>query len=194
MKFNHIVIAALASVTIVACGDKTASVASPVASGTQTANDHQAYPSRRDGLWEAVIDGGSLGKTIVTQCVDAGMEKAYAKDIWGVAQPNANCREMVFKKIADGFESSSICEANATTVKSVTTIKGDFQVAYTMDIAITASAANAPPQQSLSKFAATYKGPCPAGVKPGDMTTQPPGMPPQKINAYELLKLKKLTS
>jgi hypothetical protein len=201
---------ALALTTLMtACGDKPANVNATTPSTTQATNQAttqaatpaantatpatlaQEYPSRKSGLWEATLDGGNLAKSTITQCVDTDLEKAFAKDIWSVGQPGANCRELNFTKTAEGFESSSTCELNGATIKSLTVIKGDFQSAYVMDIGVTVTSPRAPAQRSNSKFAATYKGPCPAGAKPGDMTSQAPGMPPQKLNAYDMLKLKK---
>lgn len=185
------------TVALGACHKKTESAAnhaSPAAPGTAPGTATSApsggqpaspasTPLRRAGLWEQTV--ASAGATQSSRiCLDASLSKQLAA--WGQAQTDAKCQEgPMTPRPGGGWAFSSTCDMGAqgkTTTEGV--LSGDPASRYAIDAQTTTTGAKAQMMNGVHKFSmkAEWIGPCPADMKPGDMTL--PGG--QKINLAAL--------
>ena len=126
-------------------------------------------PRRKPGLWETTMSSGQMqGRNVVSQqCIDEKTDADLLKN--AVGGKNSSCSKPEMKRIAKGWEFDSVCKQGEGTITSHTTITGDFNSQYTMDI----KGRRTPPLNGVSDFQSTvnarHLGACPADMKPGDM-------------------------
>jgi len=155
-----------------AAKDVTATVAAPV-----------APPHRKPGLWEQKVSMAGMNQ-VTRLCLDAAAEQKLSA--FGQQATKDMCAKTRMARRLDGaWEIASECDMGAGG-KTVTTgvATGDFASAYKMEATTVTSGASAPQMNGEHKMVmeATWKGPCPAGFKPGDMEL-PGGM---KFNMIEM--------
>ena len=141
-------------------------------------------PQRKAGLWEQTITSERMNQ--VTQiCLD----ETVGKRLSGFGQQvgkNPCERNAVTSKLGGGWEFSSVCDLGAAgRVESHGVATGDMGSHYVVDIESTTTGAAMPQANGdhKMKLEASWKGACPADMRPGDMT-MPGGM---KMNMVDML-------
>jgi hypothetical protein len=129
-------------------------------------------PPRKVGLWTSTISSDKM-KQSIKQCLDATTEQKMKW--WGsnASGKSSNCeQETITPHLGGGWDFHSICKMGESgTVTSDGSMRGDFGTHYTVDVnSVTAGSpmaqANGPHKMSIE---ATWNGPCPPDMKPGDM-------------------------
>ena len=147
--------------------------------------DRDAPPSRAPGLWVQTVS--SAGMTQQSRlCVDAAVEAAFG---WWGQTTGACAKPSVTRGPDGGWRFNSRCDMGPAGVNATTGVAtGDFSAADRMQAETITTAAAAPQMNGAHKMTleAAWQGPCPAGMKPGDMTL-PGGM---KINLLEVAAAK----
>ena len=142
-----------------------------------------AMPQRAPGLWEQKVTTAGMSQT-TSICIDKTVEQRFS--VWGQQAGKNDCTQsQVTPRIGGGWNFASTCnmgETGMTTTKGEVT--GDFAKAYKVSAQNTIAGASTPQMNGTHQMTieATWKGPCPAGVKPGDMLL-PGGM---KINMMQI--------
>jgi hypothetical protein len=185
---KSLVLAAAGLVALAGCQKKPAQAPNPPAApSAPPAAAASAPPAaigvRKPGLWEQKIT--SHGKTQVSRlCLDKAVAERFTW--WGQHASQSACRQnTVSPRPGGGWEFSSTCDmgdgGQTSTKGSVT---GDFATAYKLTAQSTVTGARAPQMNGTHEMSleATWQGPCPAGMQPGDMLL-PGGM---KINMLKI--------
>jgi hypothetical protein len=135
-------------------------------------------PERKAGLWEQKMS--TAGMTQVSRiCFSDEVNKKMT--LWGQQGSEDNCTAKSVTPMLGGWKFASTCNmGSGGTIVSSGEAKGDFGTHYTVDIKSSTTGAAAPQMngEHAMTLEATWKGPCPADFKPGDMEL-PGGM---KIN------------
>ena len=181
---KRILVCATAILALAACSKKPDAAKAPeAASATTAAASAPATPSltppeRKAGLWEQKMS--TAGMTQVTRiCFSDEVNKKMT--LWGQQGGKDMCAEQSVTPTPGGWKFSSTCNmGSGGTIVSTGEAKGDFGSHYTVDVKSTTTGAGAPQMngEHAMTLEATWKGPCPAGFKPGDMEL-PGGM---KVN------------
>lgn len=178
-------IAAVALLALAACQKKTESAATgKAAPATASAPaSPMTPPPRKAGLWEQTVS--TAGMTQLTKlCLDEATDKQMAW--WGSQAAKSNCEQQVITpRPGGGWDFRSVCKSpDGAVITSSGAATGDFNSRYKVDVASTTTGGSMPQANGEHKIAieATWKGPCPAGMKPGDMEL-PGGM---KINTGDM--------
>ena len=171
MKMSWTVVAASAAALL------TASVAAEAA-GID-------LPARKAGQWEIRLTPKTAGAapSMVTQlCLDAASDKALMQQ--GLAM-SPGCTTNQSRDGNGNMVFDSVCNTGGRKTTAHAVISGDFQSRYTIDIvADTTTGGAGKPKHSEMQQEASWKGACPAGMKPGDMVL--PGG--RKVNLLDVLK------
>ncbi|MDA7418864.1 hypothetical protein PGB34_21040 [Xenophilus arseniciresistens] len=147
-----------------------------------------SFPPRKPGLWEMQMGQveGAKGPMVVMHCVDAATDKLMQD--FGNQQPKMNrkaCKEETRNEAGKMMVHRETCQEGATKVNTHVVISGNFDSHYSVQSTTTYE----PPRPGRAtqdmRMEATWKGPCTAGQKPGDMV-MPGGM---KMNVIELMKM-----
>ena len=106
---------------------------------------------------------------------------------WGqqAQAKGSNCEHTEVKpRLGGGWEFSSSCDMGSGHITSHGVASGDFNSHYTVEIDSTTTGSPMPQANGAHKMKidAVWQGPCPAGMRPGDMTL-PGGM---KINMIDM--------
>ncbi|MEO8299285.1 MAG: DUF3617 family protein [Burkholderiales bacterium] len=154
----------------------------------------QEMPKRKPGLWEMTMEmqgGARMPPMASSQCVDETSDAAMQRRALA-GQPGTECSKPTSKRIQGGVEVQAECTGPEGKSQVVGKITGDMQATYAVDSLIKFT----PPRHGMSEahmvMQGRYAGPCPAGMKGGDMrvggmTLNPsqaakpgvsPGMPP----------------
>jgi len=131
-----------------------------------------AVPARKPGLWEQSLirDGrpGRLGGLKV--CLDAAADAKLG--VFGRRFAKGDCRRSVTRDATGAYHFSSRCSMSDGAVVSTRGIAtGDFQSGYDVHSNIEISGATIGVMNGEHDVTLTgrYRGPCPAGMKPGDV-------------------------
>ncbi|HEY3696962.1 DUF3617 domain-containing protein [Phenylobacterium sp.] len=162
------------------------SAGSPVAqapASTTAAAAPFVAPRRKPGLWEQTISMAQM-KQSTRLCVDQALEDKMGW--WGQQAARDMCSKSAFTRGLDGsvtFASSCDMGASGHTVTRGKAT-GDFSSAYKVEMVSTTTGAATPQMngEHRSVVEAAWKGPCPAGMKGGDMVL-PGGM---KMNLLDM--------
>ncbi len=140
-------------------------------------------PARKAGLWEQTMSMPQMTQT-TKMCLDEATEtkmKWYATENHG----RSDCSEQsVSSKLGGGWTFHSVCNVgDGGKVVSDGSATGDFGSHYHVDITSTMTGGAMAQANGTHKIAidAVWKGPCPAGMKGGDIE-MPGGM---KINMLD---------
>jgi hypothetical protein len=128
-------------------------------------------PRRKSGLWAISTTAMGRDQTIRT-CVDQASDAEMAA--WGQGAAQEDCTQNKVKPVAGGgWEFESVCTlANGGgTVTSHGTATGDFSSKYVVKVHSTTQGSSMPQADGEHdmQMTATWEGPCPADMKPGDM-------------------------
>jgi hypothetical protein len=148
-------------------------------------------PARKAGLWEHAVNTMGVTQTS-TLCLDADTDKNV--ELWGKAvDSESGCTKNSFTPTAGGYAFESVCpDGQGGTVTSKGTITGDFASAYKMDATVTTAGSSMPQanQTMNMSMSATWKGPCPADMKPGDVKVAIAGLPGgAQLNVNDMAKM-----
>jgi hypothetical protein len=181
IKMRVFAVLGVSLLALAACsktGDKA-----PAAEASASASDANAgatagpaaMPKRKPGLWVQTVSTGGMNQTSKL-CLDEATEAKMS--VWGQQAGEGMCAKNVITPAAGGWSFDSECKmAGAGTIKTTGTATGDFNSKYVLKATSTTSGSSMPQANGVHEMevTATYEGPCPAGMKPGDMTL-PNGM------------------
>jgi hypothetical protein len=164
MRLRYVgVLAGLAPMVVLAgCGKQAASerVAVKPSAG--------ASAQRRPGLWEQTTSVDGRAQT-VRLCVDPAMAPAFALTLTAGAK---SCKPATLSGAAHGFRFDSDCDLGAGGHQVAHgVVSGDLASSYRMEVTTTVTGAAAPLANGArtSVMTAVWKGPCPAGLAPGQV-------------------------
>lgn len=133
-------------------------------------------PKRKSGLWAISTNAMGRDQTIRT-CVDAASEKDMTS--WSQQQAGETCSQNSFKPVAGGWAFESVCNmpSGGGKITSSGTATGDFNSKYTVKVHSMMEGSSMPQANGTHdmEMNATWEGPCPAGMSPGDIM-MPNGM------------------
>jgi hypothetical protein len=173
-------ISAVALLALTACQKKTETAATGAAApAAATAPQAPAGPlkppPRKPGLWAQTVSMAQMTQTTKI-CLDADTDRKMAW--WGSQAAKSTCPEQsITQRLGGGWDFHSVCKSEAGTTVSSGTASGDFNSHYRVDMTSTTTGGPMPQANGEHKIAieATWQGPCPAGMKAGDME-MPGGM------------------
>jgi hypothetical protein len=156
----------------------------PAAAPAEPPATSAAMPERKAGLWEQTMSSERIRQT-TRICIDKAVE---TKLNWtGQQAGKSGCEKTaITPRVGGGWEFSSTCDLGAGgRIVSHGVASGDFGGHYSVDIDSTTTGSSMPQANGVHrmKLDASWKGPCPAGMKPGDMEL-PGGM---KLNMTEAM-------
>ena len=168
----------LAALSLAACNKQAAPAAkapaAPAASSGVTASVEA--PTRKAGLWEQTMmrDGkpamGPMGGK-VSLCLDA--EIGAKMHVFGRQMGRGMCQQQSLTRNLDGsYAFASSCDfPGGGKAVSKGTANGDFNSRYVVrsDSDVTGAPFERMNGDHTMEMTAVWKGPCPAGMKPGDM-------------------------
>ncbi|MBI5255490.1 MAG: DUF3617 family protein [Burkholderiales bacterium] len=172
------------------------SLAALAALGASTALADEALPRRKAGMWETQMmmdakaaPGAGAMKTL--QCIDAKTDEEMQRKAMAGNDRKANCKQTSMKRISGGYEMDAECTGEDGITKVHARMTGDMNSAYTVENKMTF----VPPRHGMSEanmtMKASYKGACPADMKPGDVRVQ--GMPFNPGANIDVNKLKNMS-
>lgn len=156
----------------------TPSVAAPAPAAAPV-----SMPARTPGLWEQKVS--SRGMTQVSRiCLDKAVEQRFT--VWGQHAGQGACsRTKLAPRVGGGWEFASSCDMGENgRTETRGQVTGDFAKAYKVSAESTIAGARAPQMNGTHAMTleASWQGPCPAGMAPGDMLL-PGGL---KINMMQI--------
>jgi uncharacterized protein DUF3617 len=147
-------------------------------------------PARKPGLWELKMEfpGRDLPVQMSHQCTDATSDKLMTLNFGGAMDRNCTKQDPI--NSGGKITVDSVCTFGAMTTKSHSVVSGDFNSAYTVEVASTREGGPpvpgvAPGTEMHMTIAAKWVGACEAGQKPGDVIMAN-GM---KMNVFDLQKM-----
>ena len=178
-----------AVLALAACQKKTETTATgeaTTASATAPAAPARPMtpPPRKAGLWEQTVSMAQMTQSTKV-CLDAATDKQMTW--WGSQAAKSTCAEQnITAHPGGGWDFHSVCKSpGGGTTTSDGTASGDFNSHYKVDVTSTTAGGPMPQANGVHKISieATWQGPCPADMKPGDME-MPGGM---KINMNDAM-------
>jgi hypothetical protein len=183
------VLAVMGALALAGCNRKPseapkppAAPGAPPAASASAGAAPAAMPQRAPGLWEQKVS--TEGRSQVSRiCLDKAVEQRFTW--WGQHAGRGACSQTaVSARPGGGWDFASTCdlgEGGVTRTKGEVT--GDFAKAYKLSAESTVSGAKAAEMNGTHRMTleASWQGPCPAGMRPGDMLL-PGGM---KINMLQ---------
>ena len=167
------VLIAASALVMAGCGKADGAKPAAPATGAGPAAAGQP-PARKAGLWEQAMthDGAPLGIVgRVRLCVDRASEATLS--LFGARMGRGACPRQSLVRGADGgYAFTSTCnmgEAGVTT--SSGTLAGDLSRRYRVHVQSDTTGSSVPAMNGrhVTDIDATWLGPCPADMKPGDM-------------------------
>ena len=127
------------------------------------------FPARRAGLWNVTInmENAKLPPQTNKMCIDAASDAKLMK--LGLASKQADCTAMNISGSGNVRTVDSVCHFNGGTQKNHVQMTYVGDGAYHMDMRSQFSPPIAGKTESHIVQDAKWVGPCPAGMKPGDM-------------------------
>jgi len=126
-------------------------------------------PARKPGLWSQTVTTAGVTQTMKI-CFDEAVDKRMA--VYGQAVGQDRCAKNVVTPTAGGWRFESVCDMGSGGTTSTTgEAKGDFSSRYEVKAVTETTGAEAPQMNGRHEMSLTaaWQGPCPAGMKPGDM-------------------------
>lgn len=169
MSRRILILAAAAACALSACSrsnDQAGKAPAPGAPGAPS----QTAPQRKPGLWEQRVSNGDFVQ-VSRICLDAATDARLSW--WGAQATQDICEKNLVSRTADGgWRFSSVCDMGTggkTTTSGVAT--GDFDKHYQITAESSTVGAQTPMMNGTRKMVidAAWQGPCPAGMKGGDM-------------------------
>ena len=143
-----------------------ASVVFAFAATAATASD---FPTRRAGLWQISmhIDSAKMGAMGSKMCVDGTTDAKMMK--YGMSQQGSECSPPSISGFGATRTVDAVCHMNGGTQKTHMTIAYADDSSYHIDMQTKFDPPFYGRAQSHQTQDAKWMGPCPAGMKPGDM-------------------------
>jgi hypothetical protein len=139
-------------------------------------------PPRKPGQWQVEMDTGSGPAITMTMCLDEATDAAMMQ--LGLSLSGDLCSNLSTTRDGDTIVIDATCTLGTMKTTSHSVISGDFQSAYTIEIASTIEGApEGMPAQSSITQRVTWMGACADDLAPGDMM-MPGGM---KMNVKDLI-------
>lgn len=191
MRTKTLIVAGL-MLSLAACGQKEETKTNNAAPGAENGSpaarkaDATGSPRLKPGLWRVTMSGEGVPPGAMRMCIDAAMQEQMS--VIGTEQNAGACQEHTVKaQPGGGFSFRAVCASPITEGGTTVTegrITGDMNTRYTnVMTSTTTGAAVAHMNRTDSRTAeGVYEGPCPAGMKAGDME-MPGGM---RFNAIEM--------
>jgi hypothetical protein len=189
MGWRHGILAVSAmALALSACGKKPAGEQAATAEGaarpaTATAPAGPVtMPSRKPGLWKQTVTTSGTHQ-VSSICLDKAAEAKLA--VWGAGASKDVCQQNELSPVPGGWAFKSTCDmGSGGKTTSHGTVTGDFNTRYKVQSESTTEGAGAPQMNGahMMSLEAVWEGPCPADMKPGDMSL-PGGM---KINMLDM--------
>lgn len=139
-------------------------------------------PHRKPGLWKQTVSTAGM-QQVSSLCLDQATEAKLA--VWGAGASKDMCQQSEVSPIPGGWAFRSSCDmGSGGKTLSEGTVTGDFDVSYKVVAKSKTEGAGAPQMNGEHKMImeATWEGPCPPDMKPGDMAL-PGGM---KMNMLDM--------
>ncbi len=132
----------------------------------------QEMPSMKPGLWESTTStrmGGSVKSGPKTMmCINEAMQRLMLANS---QRAGAFCGKNITRREGNQFIAEAECRVSGATLKSQSIAIFTGDTAFRVESSSTVS----PPISGINDSSATqearYVGPCPAGMKPGDITS-----------------------
>ena len=144
-------------------------------------------PKRKPGLWTQTVSTRGVNQ-VSKICIDAATDAQMSA--WGAAAGKDMCSKNVISPTAGGWKFEAVCGMGQGGTSSTTgEAIGDFNSKYVVK-ATTVTSGSSMPQANgthAMELTATWEGPCPAGMKPGDMTMTLPGGRSMTMNITEMM-------
>ena len=125
---------------------------------------------RKPGLWSQTIATGGMTQTMKV-CLDEATDQQM--QVTGQAVGKDMCSENTVTPTAGGWSFKSVCSMGqgGGTVTSTGSATGDFNSHYVIKASSVTAGSSMPQANGTHDVSidATWEGPCPAGMKPGDM-------------------------
>lgn len=186
-----LVVTALSLAALSACNKKPSEAPrppqapnTPAAPGSGPASvAPAALPARAPGLWEQTVSSRGMTQTSRI-CLDKATEARFTW--WGQHAGQGACSQTrITPRAGGGWSFSSSCDMGENgKTETRGEVTGDMARAYKVSAQSTILGARAPEMNGTHAMTleARWKGPCPAGMAPGDMVL-PGGM---KINLLKM--------
>lgn len=152
-------------------GEKAASApaASQAAKAVAPAAGPAAMPSRKPGLWKQTVSASGM-QQVSRICLDKIVEARLA--VWGAGASKDMCHQTSITPAPGGWAFTSSCDmGSGGKTTSQGTVTGDFNSDYRVETQSTTEGAGAPQMNGVHRMTmeATWEGPCPVDMKPGEM-------------------------
>lgn len=161
--------------------------AANVSAAAATSDAPLAPPHRKPGLWTQTMNTAGM-KQVTKMCLGADTESKMT--IWGQQTAKDACEKSTVTPVPGGMKFESTCDmGEGGRMVSTGTATGDFNSAYTVKVSSTTTGAKMAQANGVHEILmeGKYEGPCPAGMKSGDMQMSIPGMKqPMTINVEEM--------
>ncbi len=148
----------------------------------------QEMPKMKPGLWETTTStGGQKGAPAHTSKSSMCISEAVQKDMMTFSQSmGAQCSKNITRRDGNKYIGEAECNFGGSVMKSqsVSTFTGD--TSYRVESRATFSPPMGGMSESTSTQEAKFVGPCPAGMKPGDMN-----MGGRTMNISDMAKMMK---
>lgn len=134
-------------------------------------------PKRKPGLWAQTVSTRGMTQTSKI-CLDAATDAKLSA--WGQAVGKGACSKNAFAAVPGGWSFASQCDMGQMgKVATAGMASGDFNSRYVVKAKTVTTGASMPQANGTHEMelTATWEGPCPAGMRPGDMAMSMPGMP-----------------
>jgi hypothetical protein len=148
----------------------------------------QDMPKMKPGLWEtSTSTPGQKGAPAVASKSTMCVTEAVQKDMMAFSQSmGAKCSKNTTRREGNKFIGEAECSFGPSVMKSTSVATFTSDSSYRVESRSTIT----PPLNGMSETSATqeanYAGPCPAGMKPGDMQ-----MAGRTVNILEMTKMMK---
>ncbi|MFL5297200.1 MAG: DUF3617 domain-containing protein [Phenylobacterium sp.] len=133
-------------------------------------------PAPKAGLWEQTIASDQMHQTMKMCLGEPAEQKAKW---WGGDARHSDCAEQrVTPRVGGGWDIHAVCQGpDGTKIATDGSATGDFGGHYHVEMTAVTTGSPMPQANGAHKMAidSAWKGPCPAGMKPGDME-MPGGM------------------
>lgn len=127
-----------------------------------------SLPNYKAGLWESSTKISGLASSMAGKfCLDGNSDELALNQFMN--NPHSKCAAPVIKGSGSRYTIDTECTMMGSKVSSNTVLEGDFNAQYTATVTTKFD----PPMPGAPKdpvvMAMKWVGPCPAGMKPGDM-------------------------
>ncbi|HEU0203730.1 MAG TPA: DUF3617 family protein [Burkholderiaceae bacterium] len=134
-------------------------------------------PKRAPGLWEEQFSSSAApGLSTTRTCVD--------EKLTNFLMTMGKCSTEEVRRDGARYVVEAVCKQGDATIRTRTVVTGDLRQAYTAEMTTTQEPASANAEQSRVVVKGRHLGPCPSGMRGGDMIA-PDG---SRMNFYDLDK------